>query len=231
MPEATNRKCLVVDDDPLLVNTLVEMLITISSYEACGIVFKGNSNELLNQIHTESYDILILGIMMPGINGLDLLKRIRIQGLNIPIMLMTGFNIPIRAIESMRSGADDLIIKPFGIDDLNSSIDTIFAHRNHNPNQYRKTMIEEPSLDRSPDFTGKIKEYYNSGEIMAELSYKKGKLDGFSKVYRKWKIPLAEVSFRDGLADGRNRWFKADGQVHIVDDYKGDETPPALCNK
>jgi DNA-binding response OmpR family regulator len=143
--DKASKKCLVVDDDPYLTETLTELLIS-RGHEANGITFKGYSDELFHKVYDEYYDILILGIMMPGITGLEFTRRIRDQGLNIPIILMTGFSIPIRAIESMRSGADDLIIKPFGVDDLNYSIEIIFKQGgeevNKGKNQKRYMKIK-----------------------------------------------------------------------------------------
>lgn len=223
------RKCLVVDDDVILVKGIAEILVSHFNHEAHCITFKGNSNELFEQLYRDYYDILILGIMMPGINGLDLTKRIRIQRLSIPIILMTGNNTPIRAIESMRSGADDLLIKPFLFEELNLSIDNVINQgckrsTKYNPEINTRGRFEDSSFIKSHNFTGLIKEYYETEELMAELNYKNGKLNGISKVYRKWGATLAEVSFRNGLAHGKTKWFSADGQVCIVDNYENNKT-------
>lgn len=221
------NKILVVDDDST-VETISEILTCRCGHDVHSIIFRYDSErELTEQIHSGDYDILILNIVMPGINGLELTRKIRREGLDIPIILTTGYSIPIRAIESMRSGADDLIIKPFKIDELISSIKLIIKqrnlqliNRNRNQQAYAELKLKDMSHTQSSDRQGLIKEYYETGELMAELTYKEGKLDGVTTVYRKWGTLLAEVSFRNGLADGKTKWFSVNGQVIIVENYE-----------
>lgn len=222
------KKILVVDDDACIVEIISESLMCRCGHDAHSIIFGYHSErDLMEQIHSGDYDILILGIVMPGIDGLELTRKIRSEGLDIPIILMTGYSIPINALESMRSGADDLIIKPFKIEELTSSVEVVLKQRslqiiNRSRNQHADAELKfkDMSHTQSPNLQGLIRDYYETGELMAELTYREGKLDGVSKVYRKWGTLLAEVSFRNGLADGRTKWFSVNGQVLKVDNYE-----------
>jgi CheY-like chemotaxis protein len=226
----SRRRFLVVDDDASITELIAEVVISYGGNDARSISFKGDSQELLDRVYSEDYDILILGIMMPGINGLELTIKIRNEGLKIPIILMTGYSLPIRAIESMRSGADDLILKPFEIEDLNSSIEAVAKQRSieknsgsHNREGNMKFNLDELSRNQSPHLSGLVRDYYQTGKLMAELSYRRGKLNGVSKVYRKWGTLLAEISFRNGVAHGRSRWFNVKGRIRKVEDWENGE--------
>lgn len=231
-------KILVVDDEKSLVENISETLIHFFEHDAHGIWFGFDSErEVMEQIYSENYDILILGIIMPGITGLELTRKIRSQGFDIPIILMTGYSIPIRAIESMRSGADDLLIKPFSGKELSSSIEAVLKQRSINIKyqsrdleSYTETQLEDPAHRQSPNLHGVVREYYETGELMAVLMYREGKLNGVSKIYRKWGVLLAEASFKNGLAHGRTKWFKNDGRPREVATYENGHRKGSLEN-
>ncbi len=64
------------------------------------------------------YDLIILDRMLPGKEGLDILKNIRYQGLNTPIIFLTAKDAVTARIEGLDAGADDYLIKPFSTDEL-----------------------------------------------------------------------------------------------------------------
>jgi len=205
-------KILVVDDDPNLVQIITEYIINIYKHDARGAQLY-TEEELIKQLDNEDYDVLLLNIMMPGDGGLELTRRIRSRGLNLPIILTTGYNIPIRALEAMRSGADDLIIKPFLMKELMLSILKVLKQRSMSMNniRYQSTVKTE-----SVNFDGLGREYYKTGELMAEIGYKNGKIDGIYKVYRKCGTLLAEANFRNGIVDGPAKWFNYQGILTIT---------------
>lgn len=230
--DKSKLKCLVVDDDDKLVEVLSQFLSHSCGYDSHGIKFGSETSEqkLMKLVRGEKFDILILDIMMPWMNGLELTRNIRSEGLNIPIILTTGFSIPMRAIESMRSGADDLIIKPFRLEELTKSIDAVYNQKNlqmtnhvRNQRSYAGIKFGDATHLKNSDLHGLVREYYETGQLRAELSYRNGNLDGISKVYRKWGTILAEVSFDNGVADGVTRWFSVDGQVSHVQYYENGE--------
>lgn len=214
MSSTIKTKLLIVDDDPLITESLEKGLMAFNeNYFAKSLIFKGDLQELMDLIYSDEYDVLILDIKMPKINGLEITKKLRSERLNTPIILMTGFSFPSRAIESMRSGADDLLIKPFSFEDINLSINNLLSYKN-------KEKSDDLSSSNDPNI---IKEYYETGELMAEFRYRNEKLDGVCKVYRKWGTTLAEIYYKDGMIDDSINWFNADGQVRIKDQYKDNE--------
>ena len=214
MQPSNNMRFLIVDDDQYIARSLEEGLTLLGkNYYAKSIHFKGDLQELMDQISAGEYDILILDIVMPKINGLEITKKLRSDGFNIPIILMTGFSMPSRAVESMRSGADDLLIKPFTFDDLILSINRALSYKGFE-------KVEDIPPSDNPDI---LKEYYKSGELMVEFKLKNGKLNGISKIYRKWGTPLVEINYDNGMVNGSINWFNSDGQLRLGDDYSNNE--------
>jgi DNA-binding response OmpR family regulator len=80
------------------------------------VVHRGD--EALEQIMTQGYDAVILDIMLPGRDGLSLLREVRARRNNVPIILVTARGEPTEKIEGLNLGADDYLVKPFRTDEL-----------------------------------------------------------------------------------------------------------------
>lgn len=74
--------------------------------------------EALDYIETTEYDVLILDIMMPKLDGLSLLERIRKQNNNTPVLLLTAKDAISDRVKGLDSGANDYLVKPFALDEL-----------------------------------------------------------------------------------------------------------------
>lgn len=112
------EKILVIDDNETLRYALSELLGE-SGFE-CKTADDGPS--ALNELKNNSYDLAILDMKLPGMNGLEILKRIRDINKDIPVIMITAFGDVKTAVEAMKCGAQDFITKPF---DNNSMILTI----------------------------------------------------------------------------------------------------------
>jgi MORN repeat variant len=141
---------------------------------------------------------------------------------------MTGHRSPLIAIDLMRSGADDVLIKPFGTEECDLSIKAVLGERSsqignrrREPQSHQESRMDNTSHPQTLNLQGVVREYYETtGQLMAELTYKKGKLDGVCKIYRKSGILLAEAGFRNGLQHGRTEWFRNDGQLKEATIYE-----------
>jgi heavy metal response regulator len=67
---------------------------------------------------SNEYDLMVLDIMLPGINGIDLCKRLRDKGIKAPILMLTAIDSVNSKVEGLESGADDYLTKPFAFSEL-----------------------------------------------------------------------------------------------------------------
>ncbi|HMQ68791.1 MAG TPA: sigma-54 dependent transcriptional regulator [Ignavibacteria bacterium] len=103
---------LVVDDNEILRFTLKELLV--ESGFKCNAVEDGT--KALQQVKTDQYDLVILDMRLPGMNGLEILNRIKKTNNTLPVIMLTAFGDIKTAVEAMKLGADDFITKPFDND-------------------------------------------------------------------------------------------------------------------
>lgn len=109
------RTILVVDDDPAVRSLIVEALRQGGEYIATEAA---DGKEALEALGSNLYDLVISDIHMPGMNGMDLLSRIREINPAISVILITAFPSIGLSVSAMKTGAVDFITKPFRIDEL-----------------------------------------------------------------------------------------------------------------
>ena len=104
------KKIAIVDDEQDIINVLAKYLLRSGKIE---IEMFSNPDLARNSIMNGSYDLILLDIMMPQINGIDLLKEIKINQVASKVILMTAYTTMERINEAYEIGADDYITKPF----------------------------------------------------------------------------------------------------------------------
>ncbi len=106
-------KILIVDDEIEIINTLTRYLELDEHYEIDSVT---DPAKALEKVNRDKVHIVLTDIMMPGMNGIELLEKIRvIDGLS-QVIMMTAFSTIDRVVECLEKGANDYILKPF--DDL-----------------------------------------------------------------------------------------------------------------
>jgi len=112
-------KVLIVDDDSSIRNMLT-IVLKKAGYD---VTSSENGYIALDKLAKENFDLIISDIKMPGINGIELLKRIKAAHPEIPVIMITAYASANDAVEAMKLGAEDYITKPFNIDELKLIID------------------------------------------------------------------------------------------------------------
>src|SRR6059058_5269143 len=105
---------LIVDDDP----RITDLLRRIFSYEGYSVAIAASGNEALNRTLEHPPDLIVLDIMLPGINGLEVTQRLRAAGDNVPILMLTALDSVANRVEGFEIGADDYLVKPFAPEEL-----------------------------------------------------------------------------------------------------------------
>ncbi|MCG8422738.1 MAG: response regulator [Proteobacteria bacterium] len=105
-------RILIVDDEQVIRDILSEFL----SMEGYVVRSVESGERALTELRLRPYDLVISDLKMPGISGIDLLDRISEERINVLAIIMTGFGTVETAIEAMKKGAYDYILKPFKVD-------------------------------------------------------------------------------------------------------------------
>lgn len=118
------RKILIVEDDKNIALLIADTL-SISNYD-CVNVYDGI--KALELILENEYDLIILDIMLPGLNGFELQQKIK--HLNIPVIFLTALQDIQDKVNGLRAGAEDYIVKPFDPLELLARVEVVLRRSN-----------------------------------------------------------------------------------------------------
>ena len=119
MNSVNDHKLLIVDDDPLVLES-VSSQVRMWGYD---VLACGSAKEAMEKFLTGGIDLVLSDIRMPGISGAELLGMIREHDSDIPVILMTAYAEVEVAIDAVRKGASDFIVKPFKPEYLQHAIE------------------------------------------------------------------------------------------------------------
>jgi len=116
---------LVVDDDTSITSVLKRGL----SYSGFTVDTAGSGAEGLELARERRPDVAVLDIMMPGMDGLEVLRRLRAADSQLPILLLTGKDAPCDQVQGLELGADDYVTKPFTFEVLAARVRALLRRR------------------------------------------------------------------------------------------------------
>ncbi len=124
-----NKKAniLIIEDDPVI----TEFLSTGLRYEGYQVSVSNTGKEGQKMIRQDTFDLLILDIILPDIDGFDICHRVRSFGSKIPILMLTVKKDVSDRIKGLDSGADDYLTKPFSFDELLARIRALLRRSGH----------------------------------------------------------------------------------------------------
>jgi len=146
------KKVLIIDDEKNIRMTLQSCL----EEDQYSVDIAVNGDEGYLMLLNKSYDLALLDIKMPGISGIELLKKLRDNGIQTDVVIMTAFGTVENAVEAMKLGAIDFLSKPFKPDQVRKVVHAVV---------YRKTL-EESSVESFHD----ILEYAKSCILAREYN-------------------------------------------------------------
>jgi CheY-like chemotaxis protein len=119
MPSPPPHRLLIVDDDPSI-HELIQAMLAGTRWESDSAP---NADEALALLETHSYDVFLVDILMPGMDGLELLGQLRGRYPNTPVVMMTVKNTPDHVLGSLRQEAAAYVSKPFSRDTLLTTLE------------------------------------------------------------------------------------------------------------
>lgn len=161
---------IVIVEDDISIQELLSYALKANNYEV--EIFKDGTN-LINFLENNSVDILILDVMLPNKNGLEILKEIRENKKldDIYVIMLTARNEEYNKVVAFDSGADDYMTKPFSVLELISKIKATLRRINRNKNIAVETKIVHNNL--CIDVTERI---VTENEIVVDLTLKEYEL-------------------------------------------------------
>lgn len=107
-------RVLIVEDDQRIANALYKMMHDCKY--SCDVVYDGLDGYLYAE--SDIYDVIILDIMLPRMDGIEIVKKLRNKKINTPVLLLTARDATEDKVKGLDSGADDYLTKPFSKDEL-----------------------------------------------------------------------------------------------------------------
>lgn len=131
------EKILIIEDEEKIAR-FVELEL---KYEGYGVEKAFNGREGLDLVRAQPFDLILLDIMLPGLNGIEILRRIR-QFSDVPVILLTARDGVVDKVTGLDGGADDYITKPFAIEELLARIRACLRKRNNgNPGENTHQLV------------------------------------------------------------------------------------------
>ncbi|HEQ60098.1 MAG TPA: response regulator transcription factor [Firmicutes bacterium] len=134
------EQILVVDDEPDTRETMALFLM----HQGYGVQSAANAERAWEELCRKTFDLVVLDVMMPGMNGFDLLKKIRATAAlkNLPVIMVTALDKTSDGVRAFELGADDYLTKPFVNAELIARTSTALRHRRLENEQSRGVQLE-----------------------------------------------------------------------------------------
>ena len=128
-------KVLIVDDEVVFCENMAKLLNT-RGYQAKAV---HEGEEAIRTLKKESYDVAVLDLKMPGMSGIDVLKKINELGISSQVIMLTGHGGVDTAMEAIKLGAYDYLPKPCEVDELSEMINHSQNNKNGKPKKRKRS--------------------------------------------------------------------------------------------
>ncbi len=139
------HRVLVVDDEP----SIVDAVATSLSYEGFEVTTASNGRNALSMAQENPPDIIILDIMLPDLDGLEVTRRLRQDGIRVPVLFLTAKDALEDKVHGLTVGGDDYVTKPFSLSEVIARVKAIL--RRVSPDQVSSSHYEFADLTLDED--------------------------------------------------------------------------------
>ncbi len=138
-------KVLLVDDEERFVKTLTKRL----AERELDVVGVHSGMEAIEEVKNKPYDVVVLDVRMPGLDGIETLQELKKISPGTEVIMLTGHASVDSAVEGMRLGAHEYLMKPCDIEELMEKIDGAYELKTARDERLRKAEARK-TVDRSP---------------------------------------------------------------------------------
>jgi two-component system, OmpR family, response regulator len=141
----TAPRVLVVDDEP----SIVDAVATSLRYEGFEVDVAVTGRDALSLAQEDPPDLVILDVMLPGLDGLEVTRRLRADGVDVPILFVTARDTLDDKLAGLTIGGDDYVTKPFALAEVIARVKTILRRAGLGPNDDGVLRFADLELDEA----------------------------------------------------------------------------------
>ena len=164
-----NKASVLIVDDELKIRRILQIMLENENYKT---EQAKDGLEALGKMETMDFDLIITDMKMPNMSGIELLEQIQKRDKTVPVIIMTAYGTIQTAVEAMKKGAYDYILKPFDLEEMKITVDkaykVTFLERE---NKYLKEELEHKHSDKIIGKTSRMKKVY---KLIKQVSKTKG---------------------------------------------------------
>jgi len=187
-----NGKIMVVDDEEALVRLITYNL----SKEGFSTLAVNDGNEVLPMVLQEKPDLIILDLMLPGKDGLEICRELKREKIKTPVIMLTARDDEIDRVLGLELGADDYVTKPFSVRELGARVKAVLRRKNDTsePVQIDKEIVAGRFIIKPEKY-----EVYYNGDLL--------------------ELTLKEYELLELLIRNKGRVLKRDYLLQVLWDY------------
>lgn len=131
------KECIYVVEDDENIREIIDLALTSAGYT---VKQYSNALDALENMKTDQVDLAVFDLMLPGISGIDAIKKIRETDQELPILILSAKDREIDKVNGLDSGSDDYMTKPFGVLELQARVRSLL--RRHAPKAARLLKVK-----------------------------------------------------------------------------------------
>jgi two-component system OmpR family response regulator len=136
-------RILVVDDEP----SIVDSVATVLRYEGFEVEVAHTGRDALAKAQARPFDLIVLDVMLPDLDGLEVTRRVRADGLDVPVLFLTAKSDVEDRIAGLTVGGDDYVAKPFSLMEVVARTKAILRRRATSPEDDRALRFADLVMD------------------------------------------------------------------------------------
>lgn len=172
--DSGSHHILLVEDEPNVAKGL-EMILSDEGY---GVEVAGSGRNALEKFHGNGFDLVVSDLLLPDINGLEVIKKIRSERPEVKVIIITGYPSVSSAVDAVRMGVMDYLRKPFSDEDLVRAVQKAYAEAQKSSMEELLRESERKNLIQKQEVIRAIETASQDSEFAARL-FENGALDNY----------------------------------------------------